>query len=176
MAWEESGKHLGNKIVSSSIVMKQDLKEKRAKFISRNMELCQEFAFAHPRTKVLMNSIYNSHFSGSPLWDLFDTEAVQLENSWNVASRIMLGVPRETHRFLLEPLTETTHIRTLLAKRFLGFIDQIKKSHKVAARNLLEVIKYDTQSVTGNNLRQIMLLSDKFSVNNLSPSDCSNVT
>ena len=158
LPWKESGKHLGNKIVNSSIVINQDLKEKRAKFISGNMELCQEFAFAHPQSKVLVNSIYNSHFSGSPLWDLSSTESVQLKNSWNVASRIMLGVPRETHRFLLEPLTKTTHIRTLLARRFLGFIDQIKKSHKVAARNLLEVIKHDTQSVTGNNLRKSCFL------------------
>lgn len=65
LPWEKSGKHLGNKIVNEKHIMKQDIKEKRAAYINKNNEICQEFYFAHPRTKFEINQIWNSHFSGS---------------------------------------------------------------------------------------------------------------
>ena len=67
LPWVDSCKHLGNKIQNKMDGMKQDLLEKRARFISRNMELIQEFSFAHPETKCQVNQIYNFHFTGSPL-------------------------------------------------------------------------------------------------------------
>ena len=82
--------------------MKADLKIKRADYISKNNDILQEFGFSHPKTKILINSIFNSHFSGSSLWDLFSKEAIQLENKWNVLMRLMLDLPRGTHRRLVE--------------------------------------------------------------------------
>ena len=61
--------------------MRQDVKVKRTNFINKNIELNQEFSFSHPLTKVKMNLIFNFHFTGSPLWDLFSREAIMLENS-----------------------------------------------------------------------------------------------
>ena len=69
--------------------MAQDLKEKRARYINKNNELCQEFYFAHPETKLRVNEIYNGHFTGSPLWDLFSPEAVQFEKTWNISFRCL---------------------------------------------------------------------------------------
>ena len=77
LPWESSGKHIGNKIINEKNIMKQDIKEKRARYISKNNEICQEFFFAHPRTKFKINQIWNSHWSGSVLWDLFSSEAKQ---------------------------------------------------------------------------------------------------
>ena len=71
LPWVDSCKHLGNKFENKMDGMKQDLLEKRARYISRNMELIQEFSFAHPDTKLKVNQIYNYHFTGSPLWNLF---------------------------------------------------------------------------------------------------------
>jgi hypothetical protein len=78
--------------------MKTDLKIKRADYISKNNDILQEFGFSHPKPKIKINSIYNSHLSGSCLWDLFSKEAVQMENTWNVSMRLMMDLPRETHR------------------------------------------------------------------------------
>ena len=107
-----------------------------------------------------MNNIYNSHFYGSLLW-----------KSWNVSVRRMFNLQRETHCFLIEELSGQDHVRTLLAKRFLNFIHAIRTSKKHALRSLLKVVEYDTLSVTGSNLRRIMLKTDIQDMRRLKPSD-----
>ena len=151
--------------------MKKDILVKRAAFIHKNNEINQEFYFSHPDTKIKINSIYNSHFTGSNLWNLFSREAVMVENSWNVSMRLMLDLPRETHRYLIEPLSKTSHIRKVLVQRFLKFLQQIRKSNKVSAKFLLNSICQDTRSTTGSNLRHILLSTNKSSVNELIASD-----
>ena len=49
----------------------EDAKVKNAMYVEKNIDLNQEFYFAHSDAKLAINKIYNSHFSGSPLWDLF---------------------------------------------------------------------------------------------------------
>ena len=153
--------------------MKGDLKKKRADYIAKNNEILQEFGFSHPKTKIQINSIFNSHLSGSVLWDLFTKEAVMMENTWNVSMRLMLDIPRETHRRLIEPLSETTHIKITMQKRFLSFINQIKNSPKNCSKSLLNSILADTRSITGSNLRNILLKTDKHDVRDLTQNDVS---
>ena len=85
LPWVDSGKHLGNYIETKSRGMKMDISVKRAQFISKNNEILQEFNFSHPKTKISINSIYNSHLTGSCLWDLFSAEAVTVYSTWNTA-------------------------------------------------------------------------------------------
>ena len=161
MSWVSHGKHLGNTLENKIDGMKKDLVNKRANYISKNNEIMQEFHFAHPKTKVYVNQIYNGHFPGSPLWDLFSREAEMLFNSWNRSVRIMFGVPLNTHRYFLEPLAGIQHLKFTLRSRFLGFITQIEKSHKILPKILLQmqIIKRDCRSITGSNLRNILLLT-----------------
>ena len=79
--------------------MNQDILEKRDQYITRKNELMQEFSFAHPSTKCFINNVFNTHFNGSSLWNLFNTASERLEKSWNVSQRIMFALPRETHRY-----------------------------------------------------------------------------
>ena len=141
--------------------MKMDIMNKRAKYIQKNNELMQEFYFCHPKTKIEINSIYNNHFTGSPLWDLFCRETDMLCNTWNKSVRIMLGVPLNTHRYFLEPLSGLRHLKFTLILRFLGFISQIEKSLKILPKVLLQLIKRDCRSVTGSNLQNILLMTTK---------------
>ena len=136
LPWVDSCKHLGNKFENKMDGMKQDLLEKRARYISRNMELIQEFSFAHPDTKLKVNQIYNYHFTGSPLWNLFSREAEMIENSYNVSVKSMFDIPRESHKYFVEGLTEKPHLKSTLIKRFLSFTEQIMKSSKVALKSL----------------------------------------
>ena len=71
LPWVQSTKHLGNKIMTTSNGMDQDVLDKRAAYISKNNELLQEFHLAHPSALVNVNNIYNGHFYGSTLWKLF---------------------------------------------------------------------------------------------------------
>ena len=158
LPWVTSVKHLGIKIENNLNGMKQDMREKRAQFIQKNNEICQEFSFAHPRSKVLLNSIYNSHFTGSPTWDLFCRESEMIENTWNVAIRKMYNLDRKTHKYFIEPLSNRQHIKWSLIKRFINFIGKLSSSSKTPLTNLLHTIKSDCRSTTGRNLRHILKL------------------
>ena len=171
LPWVTNAKHFGNTLQNIMDGLKKDTLIKRARYIGKNQELQQEFHFAHPDSQFKINRIYNSHFTGSSLWDLFSRETVMVENSWNVSFRLMYGLPRNTHRYFVEPISGTKHIKCALIKNFLNFIEQIKKSNKSVSKALLHTIKHDVNSVTGSNLRNIMKLVNKNSISDLSPDD-----
>ena len=175
LPWVSSVKHLGITIENKINGLKKDILIKRANFINKNNEIIQEFHFSHPETKIKINNIYNSHFTGSCLWNLFGRESVMVENSWNVSMRLMLDLPRETHRYLIEPLSNTQHIRKTLISRFLKFLQQIRYSCKAATKFLLASIVQDTRSTTGSNLRNILLQTNKSSIYELVPADAEKV-
>ena len=70
----------------------------------------------------------------------------------------MLDLPYATHRSLIQPLTGATHVKLVLIKRFLGFLEKIRVSSKKALNMLVMEAMKDVKSVTGRNLRNIMLL------------------
>ena len=49
----------------------------------------------------------------------------------------------------------------------MSFIDQIKKSKKLALRQLLEIAQSDVRTTTGANLRYIMLLTENNQIDDL---------
>ena len=155
LPWVSCTKHLGNKIGSVEHEMSGDLLEKRAQYINRNNELLQELYFAHPKTLIKVNNLYNTSFYGSPLWNLFGKEAGHLEKTWNISQRLMLKLHRTTHRYFIEPLSETKHITFNLYKRFIKFSQKLALNKKTS--NLFHVIKNDCRCTTGYNLRRIML-------------------
>jgi hypothetical protein len=114
LPWVSSIKHLGNTVTDQYNGMRQDIK----KYIEKNNELYQEFFFSHPKTRFKLNVIYNSHFTGSQLWDLFSREAEMIENTWNTSCRIMYELPLETHRYFVESVSGVPHARKLLYRRF----------------------------------------------------------
>ena len=83
----------------------------------------------------------------------------------------MFNLPRKCHKFLIEPLSQSEHIKKTFIKRFLSFVDKIKSSKKIALKNVFHTVKNDCQSVTGSNLRNIMLLVGKTSIVDLCAED-----
>ena len=167
LSWTDKFKPLGIDIENKIDGCEHDMKVKRAKYIDKNIELNQEFFFAHPSTKVKLNQIYNSHYSGSPLWDLFGQGAASIEASFNRSVKVMLDLPFATHRSLIEPLTDAKHVKITLIQRFLGFMDKIDSSDKIALKMLKVEAMHDVRSVTGRNFRNIMLLAGKSSVDHV---------
>ena len=148
------------------------MKVKRAMVLQKNNELCQEFYFCHPKSKLKLNNIYNFSYTGSQLWDLFCTEAEQLENSYNVSVRLMLGLPLNTHRYLVQPLANGVHVKQVFAKRFLQFCEKLKNCQKVVIKDTFEKIKSNVKTTTGKNLAELGLLLNK-PAGELSPCDAS---
>ena len=175
LPWTEKFKHLGVTIGNKIDGCYQDIPIKNAQYISKNIELNQEFHFAHPLTKLKLNQIHNSHYYGSPLWDLFGTGAIKVESSYNKSVKAMLDLPIATHRNLIEPLTSETHIKIVLIRRFLSFVEKIRNSGKPALEMLLSEAASDVRSTTGSNLRNIMLLAGKTSIDAVSVPDADKI-
>ena len=76
--------------------------------------------------------------------------------------RTTLSLPRNTHRYLLEPLSETPHIIKFLWKRFIKFICNIAEGKKIALRQVLNLVRNDVRSVTGRNLRHLKMKTSNF--------------
>ena len=130
-------------------------------FINKSNDLLQEYYFAHPAIKFKMNEIFNSHFTGSPLWDLFSPEVRMLESTWNRNIKLIFGLPYETHRFFMCPVTGSKHIRSILQKRFISFAKKCEASSKQSVKHIFRVAKSDVRSTMGSNIRNILLLLDK---------------
>ena len=110
LPWVNKINHLGTTITNDKETLTSDIMQKRAAYINRNNELLQEFYFAHPKSLIKINSIYNTSFYGCVLWDQFGKEMERLDKSWNVSMRKMLRLPFNAHRYLLEPVSETKHV------------------------------------------------------------------
>ena len=79
------------------------------------------------------------------------------------------------YQWYIEPISESSHVKNVLVKRFLTFVQALKSSPKLILSNLLKMISKDVQSVTGSNLRQILLLVNKSDVDDLVPEDSSKI-
>ena len=76
-----------------------------------------------------------------------------------------------THRYLIEPLSDRKHLRKVFVKRFLTMIQS-----RPILKMILSAIEYDARSVTGRNLRSIMMVSGKYDISNINVSDYENIT
>ena len=109
------------------------------------------------------------------MYKLYGAEAVKLESSYNRSVKIMLDLPIETHRGLIEPLSGRQHLRKTFSQRFISFIDKLRKSKKPILRVLLSEIQHDVRSNTGRNLRMLMLHTDKSDISQIVMSDAENL-
>ena len=156
LPWVTSIKHLGVTI-NDKMNIGQDIMEKRAQYIVKSNELMQEFHFADPSLVAKLNDIYNTHFYGAPLGDLFSNETTKVVGAWNTSHRILFRLPRTTHRYLIEPLSERPHIMISIWKRFHKFCSSIESNMKFTLRHIYHLIKNDCRTTTGKNIRNIML-------------------
>ena len=92
---------------------------------------------------------------GSNLWNLFSKDCDRLYTSYNVAVRNILKIDRCTHRFLLEPLSEALHLKTMLLSKFVSFHRTLVTSSKFPVRFLARLLETDLRSVHGQNLCNI---------------------
>ena len=171
LPWVDKIKHLGNTISNKVDGNQLDIKVKTAKYVDRSNSLFQEFSFAHPYTRNKVNSIFNYDFTGSQLWSLNCREMEKLESTYNKSVKVMFDMPWATHRYYIEPMTEQPHLRKVLIKRYLSFLAKIKTSEKKPLKNLLELSMKDLRTTTGKNMRWIMLMTGKSTVDDLGPAD-----
>ena len=116
LPWKKTVKHVGVTLNSNG-TMESDLKEKRARFIQRSMELNEEFECLTPECKQKLHRLYNNDFSGSSCWNYDDRIFQQLLNSYNVNMRIVFNIPRETHCWIVERISGGHHAKQQIYSR-----------------------------------------------------------
>ena len=87
-------------------------------------------------------------------------------NQWSASVRHMWNLPMQSHRYLIKPLGGT-HLKTMLYYRFLKFIKSIETGHKLTAKVLLEIIKDNTETITGRNMKKILMETDQSNISNI---------
>ena len=75
------------------------------------------------------------------------------------------------HWYLVEPVPGQIHLKKMLIRRFLSFFKQVIKSKKNLPKQLLNTIQNDTRSITGSNIRKILLLTSKESIEQITDFD-----
>ena len=90
--------------------------------------------------------IYNGPFTGSQLWKTGSKEYEKVLSTYNKSVKIMYDL-MGTHMYLIEPLTGSQHVRRILVRRYMPFIEKIEKSSKSSLKHLLEK---DVRQTTGD--------------------------
>ena len=104
--------------------------------------------------------LYNSHFTGSCTWNLGSKSVLQLCKSWNSNLRVIFKLPVQTHCWIIENISGGCHLKQMLFRRFVKFVGSIDENRRNGVRALLNITKNNVQSVTGGNLRRILLETD----------------
>ena len=78
--------------------------------------------------------------------------AFRIYESWNTAVKIVFKLPNTCHRYFIEPLSQSSHLMTMLCSRFVSIIFSL---YQICIRLLINLLKFDQRSVTAKNLRNI---------------------
>ena len=103
--------------------MNKDVKIKRGEFISKCINMNQEFQCISTENQVKLLRIYNAHFTGSCLWSYESENFKQLIRSWNVNLRVIFDLPFTTSSWLVEQLSQGGHAKLIIFKKYIKFLD-----------------------------------------------------
>ena len=168
--WTDSYTHLGHVLYRDGN-MERDCISKKRSFIGRYHSLCQLLKQKHPSVYMKLIGIYLCDFYGSNLWDLFGDAVDNLYIAWNQMIRFVFGLPCNSHRYLIAPISDTSHLKTKLTDRFIKFHEMVKCNDKPIVQNLFKFQAKDVRSVFGKNVFNICNSSQKVSLESVSRGD-----
>ena len=152
LPWCDRYIHLGHTLYKNgSLVI--DCDTKRKAFIGEFHAFRQELNNQSPIVYMNLINIYLSHFYGSNLWNLFDIDNIYV--TWNNIVRNVYNLPKCTHRFFIEEVSEQPHLQTVLTNRFMKFYIGLYSSEKALIRNLVRVQGNDRRSNFGCNVSKL---------------------
>ena len=160
LPWVEQVKHLSNKLQSDNS-MRQDILMKKGKFVGKINSLAQEFHYASPEVFTKIINIYCTSFHGSSLWDLSSKDCEGIYKAWNVSMRLACNVPRTTHRYLIEAISDCLHLKVMLASRLVKFHNALKGSDKMGIRLLAGISENSSWQESQKNCRGIRCYSSR---------------
>ena len=147
-------KHLGH-LINTDESMDHDLLLKRREFIGKFNSLRQELGQQDPYVYLRLIKTYLLHLYGSPLWHLSGAGVEKLWCTWHVLLRSLFSLPLATHRYILEGISSTEHLKVTVLKRFSKFHDKLVISNNPLIRNLYSIQCGDMRSSLGRNIHEL---------------------
>lgn len=157
LPWCDKYVHLGHTLYKDGS-LDYDCDNKRKAFIGEFHALRQELKCQNPVIYMNLINIYFSHFYGSNLWNLFQNDTIYV--SWNNIVRNVFNLPRPTHRYFIESVSDQPHLQTVLTNRFIKFYRNLYCSGKPLIRNLLQIQERDRRSNFGFNCGKLCLINN----------------
>ena len=155
LPWVASATHLGHEIHESGD-MSYDGKVKRAQYIGKSVEVRDTFSFAiPPEVLTALDKYCTSYYGCLAGWDLASDAAKSFFSSQQVAVRLAWGVPRGTHRYLLQQCLApgAASARTEVLARFCGFFTGLRISPSPEVRTVALLCARDLQTKSSAGLR-----------------------
>ena len=134
--------------------------QKRGAFIGKVNSLLQEFHFVSPEVFMKLLNTYATNLYGSNTWDILSSDCERLFKSFNVTVRNVYNLDRCTHRYLLEPITGSLHLKGMLASRYVTFFNSLVNSKKMPVRFLARLAQEDLRTVMGKTLCSLLSSCD----------------
>ena len=159
LPWCDTYEHLGHLLYKDG-TLQRDCDLKRRSFIGQFHALRQEIKYQKPIVFLKLINIYLSHFYGSNLWNLFDCESLYI--TWNNVIRNIFNLPKRTHRYLIEPVSEFPHLKCMLTNRFMKFFLSLYNSDKIVIKNLVNTQLFDARSTFGANVLNLCIYNNDF--------------
>ena len=70
--------------------------------------------------------------------------------------RMLFDLPRQTHCYLIKPISACGHLKEMLIRRFIKFYNSLSKCQKPSVKYLMALQEKDGRSVFGRNIRNIL--------------------
>ena len=93
------------------------------------------------------------------LWDLYGEMACQVYRSWNTCVKLVWGLPRSTHNYLVENLLAEGQpsARKQILSQYCGFLHRLRTSVISEVRIMSFIAGADIRSTTGRNCHNLNL-------------------
>ena len=170
LPWVQELSHLGH-LLHQTGKMDADANRARAIFISKSSDTRDTFHFADPSEQIsLIRSLCCDGY-GSMLWDFQSEHAEKYFRSWNTCVKMIWGIPRDTHTYLLENFFASNHytLRQQILSRYPGFLRSLMYSPSKEVRILFRIIKNDPRSITCTNIRYLENKTEMHNLHQASP-------
>ena len=104
-----------------------------------------------------MLRLYNTAFFGSNCWNFSSEQVKMFSRTWNVSLRILFGLPRETHCWIVEQLSGARHFLQMIYSRFFQYMQMVRLNRRAFLRDLYDIVKDDVKTTSGSNISTILL-------------------
>ena len=156
LPWVARAEHLGHTLTEEG-TMKQDAREKRARFIDSHVKVRETFGFAHPEEQLLAVEKYCTSVYGSNLYDFNDNEFNMICSSWRTGVKLAWGVHRGCQTYLMQQVLApgVISLRVNLLLRYRTFFRRLLESPSPEVQVPARLAARDLRSSVGSNLALI---------------------